>query len=30
VETEGELEKGLAYLWNKKKITKKAHAGREQ
>jgi len=26
--TEGGLEKGLANLWSRKKITKKAHAGR--
>ena len=28
--TEGGLEKGLANLWSRKKITKKAHAGRGQ
>jgi hypothetical protein len=28
--TEGGLETGLANLWNRKKITKKAHAGRGQ
>jgi hypothetical protein len=28
--TEGGLEKGLENLWSRKKITKKAHAGRRQ
>jgi hypothetical protein len=30
VQAENGLEKGLANLWSRKKITKKAHAGRGQ